>query len=165
MENKTKTRKTRKRIGIWMAIAIILGLCFVLYNALDRNAQGKDEIAMRIQFDTKEDVGLLIYDYCADGNKYSGGTSNADQSAIKHDSENIIVWNKDELGCVADTVSFSIQFRIITEYIAPNFENAYPEEITRYVDPIHFEANFGESYSVAITGDKANGYKAVFASK
>ena len=148
----------RKRIGIGIIIAVILGFYF---NAIDRCEPGKDEIFIHIQFDTKEDIGLLIYDYSVNGYKYSGGTSNADQSMIKHDSENIIVWNRDELNCLSDAVSLSIQFRIITEYMDPNFENVYPEDITRYIESINFEAHFGESYSITITGDKTNGYKAV----
>ena len=54
-----------------------------------------------------------------------------------------------------------MQIRIITEYMNPNYENIYPEDITRYVDPVSWEAHFGESYFVTITGDKASGYKAV----
>lgn len=54
-----------------------------------------------------------------------------------------------------------MQIRIITEYMDPNYENIYPEDITRYVDPVSWEAHFGESYFVTITGDKASGYKAV----
>lgn len=161
IKSKLKAQKVWKRIGVWLVIAIIIGFCLLLYNAIDRYELGKDEIVIHIQFDTKEDIGLLIYDYCVNGHKYSGGTSNADQSMLKHDSENIIVWNKDELDCLSDAVSLSIQFRIITEYMDPNFGNVYPEEITRYIEPINFEAHFGESYSITIIGDKTNGYKAM----
>ena len=51
--------------------------------------------------------------------------------------------------------------RIITEYVDPNYENIYPENITRYTDPIAWEAHLGQSYFITITGDKANGYTAV----
>ena len=47
--------------------------------------------------DTEEDIGLLVYDYRVDSHEYSGGISNADGSLIKHDSDNIVVWNKEEL--------------------------------------------------------------------
>ena len=79
---------------------------------------------------------------------------------IQHDSHMIIGWKKQELNSSSDAVELSIQFRIITEYVAPNYENIYPDAITRYMEPISWEARFGESYCIAITGDKTNGYKA-----
>ena len=45
-----------------------------------------DEIVLHIQFDTKDDISLLVYDYRVDDHEYSGGISNADKSLIKHDS-------------------------------------------------------------------------------
>lgn len=153
----------KKKIGIAIAIVIVLGLGFIFYNQTisDEYVPADDEIALHIQLDTKEDVGLLVYDYRADHHEYSGGTSNADRSLIKHDSDNIVVWNKEELNSSSDTVEFSIQFRIITEYVTPNYENVYPENITKYIKPISFEACFGESYFITISGDKTNGYKAI----
>ena len=60
----------------------------------------------------------------------------------------------------SDTVDLSIQFRIITEYVDPNYENIYPEEITRYLDSVSWDAHLGESYFITITGDQTNGYTA-----
>lgn len=157
----------KKRIGIAIAIVVILGLGFILYNHVVYSGEyvpDDDEIALRIQLDTEEDVGLLVYDYSANGSKQSGGMSNADKSLMKHDARLINVWNKEMLYCSADadTVKLSIQFRIITEYVEPNYENIYPEEITKYIDnTISWQAHFGESYSITITGDKTNGYRAV----
>ena len=127
----------------------------------DEYMPADDEIALHIQLDTKEDVGLLVYDYRADGHEYSAGTSNADRSLIKHDSDNIVVWNKGELSSSSDTVELSVQFRVITEYVTPNYENIYPDDITKYIEPVSWKAHFGESYFITITGDKTNGYKAV----
>lgn len=153
------------KTGIVMAIAavIVLGLGFILYEQTTPSeyVPADDEIALHIQLDTGEDVGLLVFDYRADDHEYSGGMSNADKSLIKHDSDNIQVWNKQQLKSSSDSVELSIQFRIITEYVDPNYENIYPEDITRYMDPISWEAHFGESYIVTITGDKTSGYKAV----
>lgn len=153
----------KKKIVIVIAIVTVLGLGFILYNQTISGGYEPtdDEIALHIQLDTEEDVGLLVFDYRADEHEYSGGTSNADGSLIKHDSDNIVVWKKEELNCSADAVELSMQFRIITEYVAPNYENKYPEDITKYLEPISWEAHFGESYFVTITGDKTNGYKAV----
>ena len=153
----------KKAIGIIAAIVIVLGLSLVVYNQIIPNEYmpSDNEIALHMQLDTEEDVGLLVYDYCADGHKYSGGISNADGSLIKHDSDNIVVWNSEELDNLSDTFELSMQFRIITEYVAPNYENVYPDDITKYMEPISWEAHFGESYLITITGDKTNGYKAV----
>ena len=54
-----------------------------------------------------------------------------------------------------------MQFRIITEYVTPNYENIYPEDITRYADPISWEAQFGKSYYITVSGDKTNGFTAI----
>ena len=152
----------KKKIGIIIAIAAVLGLAFIAYQYMkpDEYIPSDDEIALHIQLDTEEAVGLLVYDYCADGHTYSGGISNADRTLIKNDSENIVVWNKEELHDPSDAFELSVQFRIITEYVEPNFENVYPDDITKYVEPVSWEAHFGESYFITITGDKAIGYNA-----
>ena len=153
----------KKVIGIVAAIVVVLGLSLVVYNQIIPNeyVPADDEIALHLQFDTEEDIGLLGYDYRVDSHEYSGGISNADGSLIKRDADNIVVLNKEELNNVADTFELSMQFRIITEYVVPNYENVYPDDITKYMEPISWEAHFGESYFITITGDKANGYKAV----
>ena len=153
----------KKIIGIIVAIVIVLGLSLVVYNQIipDEYVPTDDEIALHLQLDTEEDVGLLVYDYRADSHEYSGGISNADGSLIKRDADNIVVLNKEELNNVADTFELSMQFRIITEYVVPNYENVYPDDITKYMEPISWEAHFGESYFITVTGNKTNGYKAV----
>ena len=150
-------------IAIPVATVIVLGLSLVVYNLIIPNeyVPADDEIALHIQLDTEEDIGLLVYDYRADGHEYSGGISNADGLLIQRGSDNIVVWNKEELNNPSDTFELSMRFRIITEYVAPNYENVYPDDITRYMEPIAWEARLGESYYIAITGDKANGYQAV----
>ena len=153
----------KKIIGSILAIAVVLALVFIVYYRAvpDEYVPAADEIALHIQLDTEEDIGLLVYDYRAEGHEYSGGISNADGSLIKHDSDNIVVWNKEELNTFSDTFELSMQFRIITEYVTPNYENIYPDDITKYIEPISWDANFGESYFITITSDKTNGYKAI----
>ena len=153
----------KKVIGIIAAIVVVLGLSLVVYNQIIPNeyVPADDEIALHLQLDTEEDVGLLVYDYRADSHEYSGGISNADGSLLKRDSDNIVVLHKEELNNIPETFELSMQFRIITEYVAPNYENIYPDDITRYMEPISWEARLGESYFITITGDKANGYQAV----
>ena len=153
----------KKIIGIAAAAVIVLGLSLVIYNQIipDEYVPADDEIALHLKLDTEEDVGLLVYDYRAGRHEYSGGISNADGSLIQHDSDNIVVWNREELNLSSDTFELSMQFRIITEYVAPNYENVYPEDITKYMEQISWEAHFGESYCITITGDQTNGYQAV----
>ena len=153
----------KKIIGSILAIAVVLILVFIVYYRVvpDEYVPAADEIAVHIQLHTKEDIGLLVFDSCADGSEYSGGISNADKSLIKHDSDNILVWNRQELNASSDAVELRVQFRVITEYVAPNYENIYPEDITRYLEPVSWEARFGESYFITITGDKTGGYEAV----
>ena len=153
----------KKIIGIAAAAVIVLGLSLVIYNQIipDKYVPADDEIALHLKLDTEEDVGLLVYDYRAGGREYSGGISNADGSLIQHDSDNIVVWNREELNLSSDTFELSMQFRIITEYVAPNYDNVYPDDITKYMEPISWEAHFGESYCITITGDQTNGYQAV----
>lgn len=153
----------KQRIGIIAAMAVALGLSLVVYNRFHGKnyVPAADEIALQIQVDTKEDIGLLVYDYQAGGRTYSGGISNADGSLIKRDSENIVVLNREELNQSDDSFELSMQFRVITEYVTPNFENIYPEDITKYAEPIAWEAGFGETYHITITGNRVDGYEAV----
>ena len=153
----------KKIIGIAAAAVIVLGLSLVIYNQIipDEYVPADDEIALHLKLDTEEDVGLLVYYYRAGGHEYSGGISNADGSLIQHDSDNIVVWNREELNLSSDPFELTMQLRIITEYVAPNYENVYPDDITKYMEPISWEAHFGESYCITITGDQTNGYQAV----
>lgn len=154
---------------ITLALTALLGLGSILCTQTipGEYVPADDEIALCIRMDTKEDIGLLVFDYSINDFQYSGGISNADKSLIKHDERLIEVWNKDTyqkaLLSSADSAEISIQFRIITEYVDPNYENIYPENLTKYLEGISFEAHFGESYLVTITGDRANGYQAVLA--
>ena len=153
----------KKIIGIAAAAVIVLGLSLVIYSQIipDEYVPADDEIALHLKLDTEEDVGLLVYDYRAGSHEYSGGISNADGSLIQHDSDNIVVWNREELNLSSDPFELTMQLRIITEYVAPNYENVYPDDITKYMEPISWEAHFGESYCITITGDQTNGYQAV----
>ena len=155
--------KKAVRIGIVIVVIIALMVAFLFFKGVSPKefAVGDDEIALYIQLDTKEDIGLLVFDYSANESEQSGGISNADKSLIKHDDQLIHVWNKEDLQCSTDVVEMSIQFRIITEYVDPNYENIYPENLTKTLEPVSFEAHFGESYFFTITGDNISGYKLI----
>lgn len=122
---------------------------------------GKDEIALYITLDTEEDIGLIVFDYTANGREFSGGVSNADRSMIKRDDVIINTWDRKQLECEGDTVDLTFKFRIITEYTDPNYENVYPEEITKCLEPVSWKAKFGNAYKVIICGSNKTGYKAL----
>lgn len=154
--------KKKNRVAIVIMIALVFGFILCIQLIPDEYKPADDEIALHIQMNTKEDIGLLVFDYYVDDEEYSGSISNADKSLIKSNSDSIMVWNKQELSSSSDAVELSIHFRIITEYVDPNYENIYPENITQYIDtPISWKAYFGQEYFITITSDKANGYKAV----
>lgn len=151
----------KKSIAIILVMAVVLVSGFILYKRAipAEYVPDDDEIALYIQLDTKEDIGLLVFDYSANGSEYSGGMSNANKTLIKHDERLIEVWDKETLQCSADTAELSIRFRIITEYVDPNYENIYPGDLTKYLEKISFEARFGEVYSFTISGDNISGYR------
>lgn len=153
----------RKKRGFLFLILLVMVLAVYLSGC--RGSDGspevtEDEIKMEIQLDVKEDIGLLILDNKVDGTETSGGISNADRSKLKHDE--VLYWSlsKREYKAAADTVNLSVRFRVITEYCDPNYENQYPEEYTVLLDPISFQAEFGKTYHITITGDRESGYQA-----
>ena len=151
--------------GKLIATALVLFFVFALsgcHNAKDAATKvSADEIALQIQLDIKEDIGLLIVEYKANSTERSGGTSNADKSLLKHDELITYTLSKQDFDNPSDAENMSIQFTVITEYVDPNYENVYPAEYTKPLEPISLKANFGGTYYITISGDKTNGYKAV----
>lgn len=155
--------KNKKIIISVICILITCVLAFALFINNNEFKVAEDEIALQIKLDTKEDIGLIIYDYSVGGFEHSAGVSNADKSLIKHNDVIIETISKQlELDNLSDIEDLTIKFTIITEYEDPNYDNIYSEEYTKIIEtPISLKAHYGESYSITITGDKANGYKAV----
>ncbi len=153
--------KNKKIIISVICTLVICGLAFVLF-ANNEFKVADDEIVLQIKLDTKEDVGLIIYDYSVGGFEHSGGISNADKSLIKHNDLLIQPMSKQpDFDNLSDIEDLTIKFTVITEYVAPNYENIYPEEYTKIIEaPISLKAHYGESYSITISGDKMNGYEA-----
>lgn len=152
-----------KRIGAAIAMVVVLGFGFMIYKQTvpDEYVPADDEIALYIQLDIKEDIGLLLIDYDANGSGGQGGISNANKSLLAHDEQFFYTLPRHAFNNPSDAENLSIQFTIISEYVEPNFEEIYPEEYTIPMDAISLTADFGESYSITISGDKANGYNAV----
>ena len=115
------------------------------------------EIALRIQMDVEEDIGLLLIDYEAGASSGSGGTSHADKSPIERDELLFYTFGEQ------DVENLSLTFTVVTEYVDPNYENVYPEEYTKPAGEVALQARFGETYSITITGDKTGGYTAALA--
>lgn len=157
--------KNKKIIISVICILITCVLAFALFvnNKNNEFKVADDEIALQIKLDTKEDIGLIIYDYSVGGFEHSGGVSNADKSLIKHNDLIIQPMSKQpDFDNLSDIEDLTIKFTIITEYEDPNYDNIYSEEYTKIIEtPISLKAHYGESYSITISGDKANGYEAV----
>lgn len=155
---------SQKRIGIFIIATLALLIIFTLYscNKSDEYIAADDEIALQIKLDTKEDIGLLLIDYDVNGSKGSGGISNADKSMLKHGELVIDTMHKEqEFENLDDIENLKIQFKIVTKYFEPNYDNVYPDEYVKTIDSISLKGEYGKSYNITITGDKTNGYKAI----
>ena len=83
-----------------LAIAVI----FAFHRTDQPSENNENEIALQIQLDLKENVGLLISDSDIDGEEERGGISNADKTMLKKDD--LIYWSidKQHYETAADTV-------------------------------------------------------------
>ena len=149
-----------KTIKIFIIIIILLILSFLLIKYLKNNEYNTplEEITLEIKLDLKEDIGLIIIDYEVDDISGSGGISNANKTLISHNDTLTYTLNKQEFNNLSNIENLIINFKIITKYIDPNYENIYPEEYTSIIAPIQIKAHYGETYHITITGDKTNGY-------
>ena len=156
-----KSGRTRNSRCLAFLLAIILSLTITGCGLFPRADQNKEnEIRLRIQLDLKEDIGLLVIDASYDGIETSGGISNVDKTMLKKDE--LLDWTIDKqfYENANDTGHLKLRFRVVTEYCDPNYENIYPEELVVLLEPIEFEAAFGETYEITITGSHAEGYQA-----
>ena len=153
----------KKRTFVILTIFCILIISILIFKYANSSdySPANDELALRIQLDVKEDIGLLLFDYEVNGHEFSSGISNTDRSLLKHDDQIIHVWNKEALEGISGPLDLSINFRIITEYVDPNFENSYTKELTKVLNPISLKAEYGQIYDLTISGDRINGYKVV----
>lgn len=142
--------------------AICAGILLVLSGcAQSGGSTAGNEIALRIQLDVQENIGLLLVGYEAGTSSGSGGTSHADKSLIKHDELLFYTLGEQDFENPEDVENLSLNFTVITEYVDPNYENVYPAEYTKPAGEITLNARFGETYSITITGSRAGGYEAV----
>lgn len=142
-------------------IVLTFGFLFLSINNKRDIEVANDEISLRIQLDTREDIGLIIIDYSTDDESGIIGIGNADKSMLKHNDLVIENFTKENFENPSDIKKLTLQFKVITDCTEPNMDFDYPKEYTKILDPISLEAEFGESYNIIISGDKTNGYKAV----
>ena len=152
-----------KRTGILLAVIAAAALLFFFLERLpDSYMPAEDEIALRIQLDLKEDIGLLLVGYKnAAGTGGQGGLSNADRTMLSHDDTLFFTIPRHSFGDASDTEHLTLRFTVISEYQDPNFEDIYPEELKVPLDPVTLEASYGKSYPVTIRGGRDSGYQAV----
>lgn len=153
-----------KIIKTFIIIIVILILFFSLIKYLKNKEfiPALEEITLKIKLNLKEDIGLIIVDYTVDDVSGSGGISNANKTLISHNDTLTYTLNKQEFNNLSNIENLIINFKIITKYIDPNYENIYPEEYTSIIAPIQIKAHYGETYKITITGDKTNGYIAKY---
>lgn len=152
----------QKKAGkIIISVIVVLIILAIFAISKNNNSSDKNLISLKIQLDLKEDIGLLLIDSDINGEKESGGASNADKKMLKKDDTLYWSIDKQHHEDAADIVDLIIQFTVVAEYCDPNFENIYPEELMIPMEEISFKAEFGKAYSIRITGDKVNGYQAI----
>ncbi|MGN1472559.1 MAG: hypothetical protein ACI4WZ_00675 [Eubacteriales bacterium] len=167
-EDQKERRRTPMhtgRIVIGMVFAVLLVVFTAACSSTSNDTTPRvadDEIALDIRLDIKEDIGLLVVDYEANGTSGSGGTSNADKSLLKRGERILYTLSKQNFDDPADVENLSVKFTVITEYVDPNYDNVYPAEYTKPMDAISLKGKFGEAYHITIRGDKTNGYHAVW---
>ena len=157
-----KGQRLKKKLVIFVPLALLL-LGFLLYagGCFDRPPQAAgNEILLKIRLDLGEDIGLLVIDHSLDGKEGSGGMSNADKSPLRRDE--VLYWSFEKAADdTAETADVLVRFTVVTEYVAPNFDNVYPEELMISLEPLSFFARYGETVSLLIKGDRENGYQAI----
>ena len=154
----------RMKRAIAAACAAIL-LALPLTGCGEPYAPAEDEIALQIQLDLDEEIGLLIIDYAAGESSGSGGVSNADKSPLKRDELLFYTLERRFFDDPAAVDSLRLTFTVITEYQEPNYENVYPEEYTLPAGGVILGAEFGEVYSLVISGGAESGYEAVLSAQ
>ncbi|MDY5133711.1 hypothetical protein [Actinotignum urinale] len=67
-----------------LATLSFMALCYIIYNQMKPSEyiQAEDEIALKIQFDIKEDIGLIVLNYVLNGHEFSSGIANTDRYFI-----------------------------------------------------------------------------------
>ena len=141
-------------------IVLLASLLAPLTLACGESKISPDELMLKIDLDTDEEIGLLIIDWNLGSESGSGGISNADKSMLTPGEPLYFSLGNSQFMNIEEPFNLTLSFTISTEYFDPNFDNDYPEEYLIHLEPVSFEAEFGNTYDIAISGNKNDGYTA-----
>ena len=151
----------RKKI-IFLIILLSIILCLIINknNKVEKNETSADEIILQINLDVPKDFGLLLIEYETKDASGSGGVSNANKSLIKHNDNLTYSLSKQDFNNASDITDLTLTFKIVTEYVEPNYEDNYQASSIITLNPVQINAHYGNAYHITITSDE-NSYQSI----
>lgn len=150
----------KKIIFIIILLSIILCIIINKNNKVEETEPSDEEIFFHINLDVPKDFGLLLIEYETKGASGSGGVSNANKSLIKHNDKLTYSLSKQDFNNASDITDLTLTFKIVTEYVDPNYEDNYPASSIINLNPIRVNAHYGNTYYITITTNDKNNYQA-----
>lgn len=150
----------QKIIFLIILLSIILCLIINKNNKVDETKTSDDEISLQINLDVPKDFGLLLIEYETKDASGSGGVSNANKSLIKHNDNLTYSLSKQDFNNASDITDLTLTFKIVTEYVEPNYEDNYLASLSFTLNPVQINAHYGNTYHITITSDE-NSYQAI----
>ena len=123
----------------------------------------EDKITLQIQLDLQEDIGLFLCEAEAPGFHVTDGQANADRSLIRRDELLYDSFTRWQFETPGEPKEITLRFSVVTEYVDPNFENDYPDELVTSLDPVTVSARFGDTVRIVVHGGHDTGYWAELA--
>ena len=147
---------------IFLIILLSINLCLIIIknNKVDETKTSDDEIILQINLDVPKDFGLLLIEYETKDASGSGGVSNANKSLIKHNDNLTYSLSKQDFNNASDITDLTLTFKIVTEYVEPNYEDNYLASLSFTLNPVQINAHYGNTYHITITSDE-NSYQAI----
>lgn len=150
----------KKIIFLIILLSIISCLIINKNNKVDETKTSDDEIILQINLDVSKDFGLLLIEYETKDASGSGGVSNANKSLIKHNDNLTYSLSKQDFNNASDITDLTLTFKIVTEYVEPNYEDNYLASLSFTLNPVQINAHYGNTYHITITSDE-NSYQAI----
>lgn len=150
----------QKIIFLIILLSIISCLIINKNNKVDETKTSDDEIILQINLDVSKDFGLLLIEYETKDASGSGGVSNANKSLIKHNDNLTYSLSKQDFNNASDITDLTLTFKIVTEYVEPNYEDNYLASLSFTLNPVQINAHYGNTYHITITSDE-NSYQAI----
>lgn len=147
---------------IFLIILLSITLCLIINknNKVEKTEPSDEEIFFHINLDVPKDFGLLLIEYETKDASGSGGVSNANKSLIKHNDNLTYSLSKQDFNNASDITDLTLTFKIVTEYVEPNYEDNYPASSIITLNPVQINAHYGNTYHITITNDE-NSYQAI----